>query len=50
MKLQTVVIVDDRVTNLKILERLACSLEGVEVKTYDRPQNALDRAGFRTSR
>ncbi|MGA2087722.1 MAG: ATP-binding protein [Stellaceae bacterium] len=42
VKLQTVVIVDDRVTNLKILERLACSLEGVEVKTYDRPQNALD--------
>ncbi len=42
VKLQTVVIVDDRVTNLKILERLACSLEGVEVKTFDRPQNALD--------
>jgi len=42
VKLQTVVIVDDRVTNLKILERLACSLEGVEVKTFDRPQSALD--------
>ncbi len=47
VKLQTVVIVDDRVTNLKILERLACSLEGVEVKTFDRPQSALD--AFATS-
>jgi PAS domain S-box-containing protein len=42
VKLQTVAIVDDRVTNLKILERLALSLEGVEVRTYDRPQGALD--------
>jgi two-component system, cell cycle sensor histidine kinase PleC len=42
VKLQTVAIVDDRVTNLKILERLARSLEGVEVKTYDRPQSAHD--------
>jgi two-component system, cell cycle sensor histidine kinase PleC len=42
VKLQTVAIVDDRETNLKILERLARTLEGVEVETYDRPQNALD--------
>jgi len=42
VKLQTVAIVDDRLTNLKILERLARSLEGVKVTTYDRPQSALD--------
>jgi PAS domain S-box-containing protein len=42
---QTVAIVDDRITNLKILERLAASLDdGVEVRTFDHPQRALDRA------
>jgi PAS domain S-box-containing protein len=40
---QTVAIVDDHATNLKILERLAASLgEGVEVRIFDRPQKALD--------
>ena len=41
---QTVVIVDDRLTNLKILERLAQSLEAVEVRIFDHPQKALDFA------
>ena len=42
---QTVAIIDDRATNLKILERLAKSLvEDVEVKIFDRPQKALDDA------
>jgi PAS domain S-box-containing protein len=42
---QTVAIVDDRATNLKILERLANTLmEGVDVKIFDRPQKALDAA------
>jgi len=41
----TVAIVDDRITNLKILERLAASLDDqVEVKTFDHPQRALDHA------
>jgi PAS domain S-box-containing protein len=45
VKRQTVAIVDDRITNLKILERLAASLdEGVEVRTFDHPQRALDHA------
>ncbi|HVA12564.1 MAG TPA: ATP-binding protein [Stellaceae bacterium] len=40
---QTVAIIDDRATNLKILERLSKSLaDGVEVTIYDRPQKALD--------
>jgi PAS domain S-box-containing protein len=40
---QTVAIVDDRITNLKILERLAASLgEEVEVRTFAHPQAALD--------
>jgi PAS domain S-box-containing protein len=40
---QTVAIVDDRITNLKILERLAASLgEGVEVRTFAHPQAALE--------
>jgi two-component system, cell cycle sensor histidine kinase PleC len=40
---QTVAIVDDRATNLKILERLAKTLvEGVDVKIFDRPQKALE--------
>ncbi|HZL60597.1 MAG TPA: ATP-binding protein [Stellaceae bacterium] len=43
-RLQTVAIVDDRLTNLKILERLASTLDGVQVKTYDRAQKALDDA------
>ncbi len=39
---QTVAIVDDRATNLKIIERLARTLmERVEVKTFDHPQKAL---------
>jgi PAS domain S-box-containing protein len=42
---QTVAIVDDRATNLKILERLAGSLtDGIEVKIFDRPQKMLDAA------
>jgi PAS domain S-box-containing protein len=41
---QTVVIVDDRATNLKILERLAQSLDQVEVRLFDHPQRALDDA------
>lgn len=45
---QTVAIVDDRATNLKILERLAKTLgEGVDVKIFDRPHKALD--GFRVA-
>ena len=47
LKRQIVAIVDDRATNLKILEKLAASLaEGVEVKNFDRPQKALDEAPF----
>ena len=42
MRRQTVAIVDDRITNLKILERLAASLEDLEVRTFDHPQRALD--------
>lgn len=39
---QTVAILDDRATNLKILERLAKTLvERVEVKIFDHPQKAL---------
>src|SRR5215469_9328123 len=41
---QTVVIVDDRATNLKILERLAQSLDQVDVRIFDHPQRALDDA------
>src|SRR5579863_2191573 len=42
---QTVAIVDDRITNLKILERLAASLDDqVEVRIFDHPQRALDFA------
>jgi PAS domain S-box-containing protein len=45
LKRQTIAIVDDRLTNLKILERLARSLgEEVEVRTFDQPQLALDAA------
>ena len=44
MKRQTVAIVDDRITNLKILERLAASLDRVEVKTFDHPARALEAA------
>ncbi len=44
-KHQTVAIVDDRATNLKILERLAHTLmDGVEVKIFEKPQQALDLA------
>jgi len=40
---QTVAIIDDRATNLKILERLANTLaDGIEVKIFDRPQKVLD--------
>ena len=43
MKPQTVVIIDDRITNLKILERLAASLdEGVRVLTFANPRSALE--------
>ena len=42
---QIVAIVDDRITNLKILERLATSLnDSVVVKTFDSPLSALDFA------
>ena len=42
---QTVAIIDDRATNLKILERLAGSLmDGIDVKIFDRPQKVLDAA------
>jgi PAS domain S-box-containing protein len=42
---QIVAIVDDRITNLKILERLATSLnDSVVVKTFDSPLTALDFA------
>jgi PAS domain S-box-containing protein len=42
MKPQTVVIIDDRITNLKILERLAASLgPGVVVRTFGSPTDAL---------
>jgi PAS domain S-box-containing protein len=42
---QTVSIVDDRITNLKILERLAGSLgEDIAVRTFSHPQAALDDA------
>jgi two-component system, cell cycle sensor histidine kinase PleC len=41
----TVAIVDDRITNLKILERLAASLDDrVDVRTFDHPKRALDYA------
>ena len=40
---QTVSIVDDRITNLKILERLAGSLgEDIEVRTFSHPVAALE--------
>ncbi len=40
---QTVSIVDDRITNLKILERLAGSLgDNIDVRTFSHPQAALD--------
>jgi two-component system, cell cycle sensor histidine kinase PleC len=40
---QTVSIVDDRITNLKILERLAGSLgENIEVRTFSHPVAALE--------
>ncbi|HEX6840023.1 MAG TPA: response regulator, partial [Stellaceae bacterium] len=46
MKRQTVAIVDDRITNLKILERLAASLDDrIEVKTFDHPTRALESVG-----
>ena len=39
---QTVAILDDRATNLKILERLAMTLaEGIEVRIFDHPRKAL---------
>ncbi len=42
---QIVAIVDDRITNLKILERLATSLnDSVVVKTFDSPLSALEFA------
>jgi two-component system, cell cycle sensor histidine kinase PleC len=42
VKPQTVAIVDDQATNLKILGRLATALgNGIEVRTFDRPQDAL---------
>ncbi|HZT50653.1 MAG TPA: ATP-binding protein [Stellaceae bacterium] len=42
---QIIAIVDDRRTNLKILERLARSLgDGVEIETFDRPQAAMEAA------
>jgi two-component system, cell cycle sensor histidine kinase PleC len=45
MRRQVVAIVDDRITNLKILDRLAASLgEDVEVRTFAHPQVALDFA------
>jgi len=44
-KRQTIAIVDDRLTNRKILERLARSLdEGVQVETFDRPSALLASA------
>jgi PAS domain S-box-containing protein len=44
-KRQTIAIVDDRLTNRKILERLAHSLdEGVKVETFDRPSALLASA------
>ncbi len=46
---QIIVIVDDRLTNLTILERLARSLgDTVEVETFDRPLDALASAERRT--
>jgi len=42
---QTVSIVDDRITNLKILERLAGSLgEDIEVRTFSHPVAALENS------
>jgi len=42
---QIVTIVDDRITNLKILERLARSLaDDIVVRTFDNPLSALDSA------
>jgi two-component system, cell cycle sensor histidine kinase PleC len=46
VKRQTVAIVDDRITNLKILERLAASLDDrIEVRTFDHPARALEYSG-----
>jgi PAS domain S-box-containing protein len=43
VKPQTVVIIDDRITNLKILERLAASLDDhVVVRTFSNPRAALE--------
>ena len=45
MRRQSVTIVDDRITNLKILERLARSLaDEIEVRTFDNPLSALAAA------
>ncbi|MGE5200698.1 MAG: ATP-binding protein [Acidobacteriota bacterium] len=45
MRRQIVTIVDDRITNLKILERLARSLaDDVVVRPFDNPLSALDSA------
>ena len=42
---QVVTIVDDRITNLKILERLARSLaDEIVVRTFDNPLSALASA------
>jgi PAS domain S-box-containing protein len=47
-KRQIIAIVDDRLTNRKILERLAKSLdEGVKVETFDRPTALLAVAALR---
>ncbi len=47
LRRQTIAIVDDRITNLKILERLAASLDDrVEVRTFDHPRRALDYAAL----
>src|SRR3546814_5433577 len=40
---QTVVIVDDRITNLRILERLAASMDsGLSILTFDNAEAALE--------
>jgi len=47
-KRQSIAIVDDRLTNRKILERLAKSLDGgAEVETFDRPMALLASAATR---
>jgi PAS domain S-box-containing protein len=47
LRRQTVAIVDDRITNRKILERLAASLDdAVAVRTYDHPERALEQAAL----